>query len=223
MAVEQFKQLVEAGVKPEDDTPEGAIMRRFLMTSHEAKLHGEEAGVIEDADQDEIPTPGPDEASEFKTGPEQDSVPSRVLTEAEKTGPEALPEPSLRLPVEKRTGPEAEPLPARVKDQPPVEQDMDPTTIATAREASTMHPDDTSALEEHVAEHGGTKPQKRDAKLHREDERAIEEAEAGDTTVETTTRREATESTETTQAPTESGQVEETGGKSARAKSGRRS
>lgn len=175
MAVEQFNQMVEAGVKPEDDTPEGAIMRRFLMTSHEAKLHGEDARVIEDANSPEVPTPGPDEASEFKTGPEQDPVPSRVLNEDEKTGPEALPEPSLQRPVEKRTGPEAEPLPSRVKDQPPVEQDMDPTTVATAREASTMHPPDRSALEDHIAEHGDTKPQKRDAKLHREDKQTVEE------------------------------------------------
>ena len=176
MAVEQFKQLVEAGVKPEDDTPEGAIMRRFLMTSHEAKLHGEEAGVLEDADQDEIPTPGPDETSEFKTGPEQDPVPSRVLSEAEKTGPEALPKPSLDRPVEKRTGPEAEPLPARVKDQPPVEQDMDPTTVTSARVASTTLPDDESALENHIARHGGdTKPQKRDGSAHRADKEALDE------------------------------------------------
>lgn len=163
MAIEQFHALAGAGVKPTDDTAEGATMRRILATSHETKLLAQHAGVIDDAEVDEIPYPDKPESSRYKTGPEQDPVPSRVLTEEEKTGPEALPEPSLRLPVKQRTGPEAEPGPSQEREQPPVEQDMDPTTVQAAREASTSLPDDESALEHHIARHGGTKSQKRDS------------------------------------------------------------
>lgn len=226
MAVEQFKQLAEAGVRPEDDTPEGGTMRRILGTSHETKLLGEEAGVIEDADQDEIPSPDPGEASKFKTGPEQDPVPSRVLTEEEKTGPEALPEPSLRLPVEERTGPEAEPRPARDREQPPVEQDLDDTTIAGARLASTSLPPDESALEKHIAEHGGTtKPQKRGGK----DMTPTNETTAAGPVEDDDDREDRedavpTEDDPATEDPSKPrrSDVEEAGGGSARSKSGRR-